>query len=189
MSDETCPVCGELLVVRKLSGRGSVMSAGHEVDGPTCRLVAWSREVERRGLVRVIGQVASYLYDRGLVTYGPFLLTAEQAARDAEIMLAEGSRRASDPVQSLAQKRVTSAFTPRWAYEVARTYGTVVGDALCKTSEKLEFVRKSGDLQQAIVAAASLADDASDARKNVAAVVRAAIQEVKTEAEAEDRRG
>lgn len=176
MSDGTCPACGEPLV-RKLSGRGAVASVGHEVDGPNCRLVAWSREVERRGLVRVIGRAAAYLYDRGLVSYGPFAISEEQANRDADLLRAEGAFQESERVRYAAPKRVKSAFAPRWAYEVCRAFGTLAAPG--RRESVLEFVWEDEGLRHAVEAAAMLAEDASDARKAVAAVVRSAMQEVK----------
>lgn len=175
------------------------MSAGHEVDGPLCRLAAWEREVARRGWVRVIGRVASYLYDRGLVQYGPFWLTAEQEMRDANLLQAEGVRDANlpqaegvrDPRISSTPKRTNSAFVPRWAYEVARAFGTFNADGSgtkpvqpkrgVVNVNALEFVRGDENLQRAVEAAAMLAENASDARKAVAAVVRSAMQETKGE--------
>jgi hypothetical protein len=174
VSDETCPACGEP-IVRKLSGRGAVVSAGHEVDGPNCRLAAWSREVERRGLVRVVGRAAAYLYDRGLVEYGPFWLTVEQEMRDAAQLGREGG--VQPPFRSKAPCRVKSAFAPRWAYEVSRAFDTVDGSR--GGQALIEFVRKDENLQRAVEAAAMLAEDAAGARKAVAAVVRSVMQEVK----------
>jgi len=138
----------------------------HEVDGPECRLRAWEREVDRRGLVRVVGDIVKTLleFDAKLVSYRPFWLTEEQARRDEQTLVNENSCRVKKVRSAEFPKRVTSAFVPRWAYEIVRAFGS----ATQRSHAALDLVAANEDLQHAVTSAAVLAGTASGARKAVA---------------------
>lgn len=165
MSLESCPACG-VPVGEQLSPRGAVLRSHHAVDGPDCRFRAWEREVDRRGLVRIVGAMVKTLleFDAKLISYGPFWLTEEQARRDEQVLVNENTNRIGAVRSTNFPKRVTSAFAPRWAYEIVWAFGS----ASQRSRAALELVANDEDLQLAVASAAVLAGTASGARKAVA---------------------
>ena len=176
MSADACPACGEP-VGEQLSLRGAVLRSHHQINGPECRLWVWEREVDRRGLVRVVGDTLKTLleYDAKFVSYGPFWLTEAQAQRDVQTLLNEGNPRAAERYTKGLPKRVRSAFVPRWAYEIVRAFGS----ASQHSRAALELVAADEDLQLAVASAAVLAGTASGVRKAVAGFLSSYLENAK----------